>query len=61
MPEIRGFIAELVERGQSKLVVVLADEMGRRAAAAAEAAPEPEPPESLDREIREPIALQPAD
>jgi uncharacterized protein YndB with AHSA1/START domain len=51
----REFIADLVERGQDNLAVVLAEEMARRAALATGAPPEPEAPESKDRELREPI------
>jgi uncharacterized protein YndB with AHSA1/START domain len=53
--EAKGFIAELIERGQANLRAVLADEMAARAAALAGAAAEPDAPPSLDREIREPI------
>jgi uncharacterized protein YndB with AHSA1/START domain len=55
MAPARDMIAGLVERGQATLRGVLAREMARRASLAAEAPPEPVPPESLDREIREPI------
>ena len=51
----REFIADLVERGQDNLAVVLAEEMARRAAIATDASPEPEAPGSRDRELREPI------
>ena len=51
----REFLAGLVERGQETLNAVLAEEMARRASVAAETPPEPAAPESLDREIREPI------
>ncbi len=61
MPEFRAFIAEVAEHGQANLTAVLTHEMARRAAAAADAPPEPEAPESLDREIREPILAAPAD
>jgi uncharacterized protein YndB with AHSA1/START domain len=54
-PAIRDFLADVVERGQAALGSVLAAEMARRDALAADAPPEPAPPESLDREIREPI------
>jgi uncharacterized protein YndB with AHSA1/START domain len=53
--EARDFIAMAVEAGQAGLRRVLAEEMGRRAAAAAEIPVEPEAPPSLEREIREPI------
>ena len=55
MAPARDMIAGLVERGQATLESVLAAEMERRAALAADAPPEPAAPESLDREIREPI------
>jgi uncharacterized protein YndB with AHSA1/START domain len=54
-PATREFLAGLVERGQETLNAVLTDEMARRASVAAETPPEPVAPESLDREIREPI------
>ncbi len=55
MAAARGFIAGLVERGQSNLHGVLVDEMARRAAEAAEAAPEPVAAASLGRELSEPV------
>jgi uncharacterized protein YndB with AHSA1/START domain len=54
---MRDFIGPLVELGQSNLHDVLVEEMAGRAAAAAEAPPEPAAPESLERELREPIRL----
>ena len=50
-------LADLVGRGQTTLGRVLADEMARRAALAAEAPPEPVTPGSMDRELREPMKL----
>jgi hypothetical protein len=44
-----------VEPGQAKLHEVLVEEMARRSALAAEAGPEPEPPASDQRELREPV------
>jgi uncharacterized protein YndB with AHSA1/START domain len=52
---VRDLIADVASRGQAKLRAVLEEEMARRAALAAEAPPEPAPPKSKDREIREPI------
>ncbi len=54
---MREFIAPLVELGQSNLHDVLVEEMANRAAIAAEVPPEPAAPESLERELREPIRL----
>lgn len=54
---VRDFVADLIGRGQSNLQDVLAEEMDRRAALAAAAPPEPAAPESLGRELREPIRL----
>ena len=54
-PATRAFLAGLVERGQENLHAVLTEEMARRASVAAATPPEPVAPESLDREIREPI------
>ena len=54
---MRDFIAPLVELGQSNLHDVLLEEMASRAAIAAEVPPEPAAPESLERELREPIRL----
>jgi len=54
-PATREFLTGLVERGQETLNAVLTEEMARRASVAAETSPEPAAPESLDREIREPI------
>ncbi len=51
----RDFIAGLVEHGQANLRDVLAEEMARRAALTADAPPEPDAPESMDRELREPV------
>ena len=56
-PAARDFISDLVVRGQANLGVVLAEEMARRAALAAEVPPEPVAPESISREIREPVKL----
>ena len=55
MAAARDFIAGLVERGQTNLRAVLAQEMSRRAAEVAAAPPEPAPVASLGREISEPI------
>jgi hypothetical protein len=55
LTEVRDFIAEVVERGQTTLHDVLAEEMARRATLAADAPPEPEAAGSLDRELREPL------
>jgi hypothetical protein len=49
------FIAELIERGQSNLHDVLAEEMARRTALAAAAPPEPTAAASFDRELREAV------
>jgi uncharacterized protein YndB with AHSA1/START domain len=54
-PATREFLAGLVQRGQETLNAVLTEEMARRASVAADTPPEPVAPESLDREIREPI------
>jgi len=51
----RDVIADLVGRGQDRLHGVLVDEMARRATLAADAPPEPAAPESMDRELREPV------
>jgi len=48
-------LADLVGRGQTTLGRVLAAEMARRAALAADAPPEPVTPESMDRELLEPV------
>ena len=48
-------LADLVGRGQANLRVVLGEEMARRAALAADAPPEPVTPESMDRELLEPV------
>jgi uncharacterized protein YndB with AHSA1/START domain len=55
LASVRDFIAGLIERGQSNLHDVLAEEMVRRATLTARAAPEPAAPQSLSRELREPI------
>ena len=55
LASVRDFIADLVGRGQATLHDVLAEEMARRAALAADAPPEPVAPGSLDRELREPV------
>jgi hypothetical protein len=52
---VPGMLASIIEPGQAKLHEVLAEEMARRAALAAEAPPEPAAPESQDRELLEPI------
>jgi len=57
MTGARDFIADLVSRGQTTLHRVLAGEMARRAALAAEAPPEPATPESRGRQILEPVTL----
>jgi uncharacterized protein YndB with AHSA1/START domain len=57
---VRDIVADLIGRGQNALGPVLAQEMARRAALAAEAPLEPVAPESMDREIREPIRLSSA-
>ena len=54
-PGVPAMLASIIEPGQAKLHEVLAEEMARRAALAAEAPPEPAAPESHDRELREPI------
>ncbi len=55
LASVRDFIAGLIERGQSNLHDVLAEEMARRAALAADAPPEPAAAASLGRELREPV------
>ena len=50
-------MADLIGRGQAALGPVLADEMARRTALAAGDPPEPAAPESMGREIREPVTL----
>ena len=55
MDFVPGLLASLVEPGQAKLHEVLAGEMARRAALAAETPPEPATPESRDRELLEPV------
>ena len=55
MDFVPGLLASLVEPGQAKLHEVLAEEMARRAAVAAEAPAEPAAPESQDRELLEPV------
>jgi uncharacterized protein YndB with AHSA1/START domain len=55
LSSVRDLVADLIERGQARLHVVLAEEMVRRSALAAGAAPEPEAPASLGRELSEPI------
>ncbi len=55
LTSVRDFIADLIERGQSNLHDVLAEEMARRAALAVDAPPEPVRPRSQDRELREPV------
>ncbi|HEX7473234.1 MAG TPA: SRPBCC family protein, partial [Candidatus Limnocylindrales bacterium] len=57
LASMRDFIAGLIEQGQSNLHDVLAEEMARRTTLAAAAPPEPAAPESLGRELREPIRL----
>jgi uncharacterized protein YndB with AHSA1/START domain len=52
---IPAMLGSLVEPGQAKLHEILIEEMASRAAQAAEAAPEPEPPASDQRELREPV------
>ena len=54
-PMVQGMLAEAVEHGQAALRELLTEEVARRAALATEAPPEPAPPESMDRELREPI------
>jgi uncharacterized protein YndB with AHSA1/START domain len=54
---MRDVIGPLVELGQSNLHDVLVEEMSSRAATTAEAPPEPAAPESLERELREPVRL----
>lgn len=51
----QAFLADVITQGQVALREVLAEEMARRAAAAAETPPEPDAPASLDRELREPV------
>jgi uncharacterized protein YndB with AHSA1/START domain/class 3 adenylate cyclase len=55
LASVRDFIADLIERGQSNLHDVLAEEMTRRATLAADALPEPAAQASRDRELREPV------
>jgi len=55
LASVRDFIADLIERGQANLHDVLAEEMARRAALAADAPPEPAAVVSLGRELREPV------
>jgi uncharacterized protein YndB with AHSA1/START domain len=52
---IPGMLGSIVEPGQAKLHEVLVEEMAQRAALAAAAGPEPVPPASGDRELREPV------
>jgi uncharacterized protein YndB with AHSA1/START domain len=52
---VRDFIADAVERGQAALHDLLVEEMGRRAAQAADDPPEPVAPDSMDRELLEPV------
>jgi len=52
---LNDLLADLVGRGQANLRVVLGEEMARRAALAADAPPEPVTPESMDRELLEPV------
>ncbi len=52
---VRDFLADVIGRGQAALHDVLAEEMARRVALTAEAPPEPAAPESLDRELRDPV------
>ena len=54
---VRDIVADLIGRCQAALGPVLAQEMARRAALAAGAPPEPAAPESMDREIREPVTF----
>ena len=53
--DVLDFVTDVVNRGQAALREILVEEMDRRASLAAEAPPEPAAPESLDRELREPI------
>jgi uncharacterized protein YndB with AHSA1/START domain/class 3 adenylate cyclase len=55
MAGARDLVAGLVERGQASLREVLAEEMASRAAAEADAPPEPDAPISRERELLEPI------
>ena len=52
---VPGMLGGMIEPGQAKLHEVLAEEMARRAAVAAEAPAEPATPESQDRELLQPI------
>ena len=52
---VPGMLAGIIEPGQAKLHEVLAEEMARRAAVAADAPAEPAAPESQGRELLEPI------
>jgi uncharacterized protein YndB with AHSA1/START domain len=52
---VRELLADLIGRGQSRLHDLLTEEMARRVTMAAEAPPEPNPPGSMERELREPI------
>jgi uncharacterized protein YndB with AHSA1/START domain len=56
MAPVRDFIAEVVEQGQTALHDALVEEMDRRSTLAADEPPEPVGPESLDRELLEPVA-----
>ena len=52
---VPGLMAAIFEPGQAKLHEVLAEEMARRASAAADAPPEPTPPASAGRELSQPV------
>jgi uncharacterized protein YndB with AHSA1/START domain len=52
---LRDFVADAVGRGQAALEDLLREEMARRTMLAADTPPEPVAPESLERELREPV------
>lgn len=54
-PDAKAFLAHVVSEGQTQLQAVLAEEMARRAALAAEEPAEPDTPASQDRELLEPV------
>lgn len=54
-PDAKAFLAHVVSEGQTQLQAVLAEEMARRAALAAEDPAEPDTPASQDRELLEPV------
>ena len=54
-PDAKAFLAHVVGDGQATLQAVLAEEMDRRAALAADDPAEPDAPASRDRELLEPV------